>query len=472
MNLNLINFFDQSLKESSLSRRDALKLLSTSALGATFIPKESEASTFEEIKVNIVVVGAGLAGMATASRLNTTLPNSKITIIEPNKNSCSYQSGLSLFAVDFYEKEDILFKTKNFIHKNINVIWEKVNEFNPNSNQLLLSNNKKISYDFLVIAAGVVLDFKQISGLEELDEIASLKQSKQINSFFKNNKISSIYNIDTAEQTSKHINDLIVKAKKGKKIDAVFTQNRGRIKAESSSKEIMYLMNAKLVANNARKNIDMNFYLGESKLFPIKEYEDVLINHMKKRDMNYHLSSNLKKINLKEKTVTFEKSLFEDKVDENKSIEIIKPYDFLHITPPMNAIKEIRDSELSSKNGYASVNKESLQHTKFDNIFALGDIIDTPLGKTAQSVRIQYKILVQNIIDQIKNKEPSLKYDGHTSSSIITDFGKAIEANYDWSMEVSSNTLLNSKEDRYIWWFYKAYLAKPMMKYGLLHGRI
>ncbi len=46
------------------------------------------------------------------------------------------------------------------------MIKDKVAEFNPEANQVKTESGQTISYDFLVVATGLVLDYGQIKGLE------------------------------------------------------------------------------------------------------------------------------------------------------------------------------------------------------------------------------------------------------------------------------------------------------------------
>ena len=58
-------------------------------------------------------------------------------------------------------------------------------------------------------------------------------------------------------------------------------------------------------------------------------------------------------------------------------------YDFLHATPPQAPLEVVRTSPLVNEGGWVDVNKETLQHNKYSNIFALGDCTSLPTSKTA-----------------------------------------------------------------------------------------
>lgn len=485
MKNDLINEFEKELIKKGISRRDAIKLASLGSASFLMNPSEVQANTplkASEVQAKVVIVGGGLAGVSTAARLANSLSTPDITIIEPNMKSVSYQPGNTFLATGIYEKKDVIYNTKDFLPNDVKLIKDKAVEFFPEENYLNLSNGDKISYDYLVVAAGLVLDFSKIKGLEEVGDIYTVEDSTKYNKFFSKTDVSTMYNIDGAVQTWKNMQRLIEKAKNGIKQNAVFTHPNTAIKCGGAPKKIMYLMNSRLneVSKKARENVDMSFYANSSKMFSVKEYEDAIIEQYKARDMNYNLNHNLVEVDLEKKIAVFnnfweEKGAYDadleeyDMIRKNKLVNV--KYDFLHIAPPMKAAPEIADSPIGSANGWVPVNKETLQHVKYDNIFSLGDIAAIPLGKTGGSVRKQYKVLVDNLISAMEGKELKSKYDGYTVCPIITDIGKVMLAEFDWSMKPTPSFPLDPTQERYIWWLLKLYILKPLTQYGMLSGR-
>lgn len=479
----ILKEFEDELIKSGLSRREAIKLLGLSG-GLLFLNNEMNASTTvnaSDAKAKIVIVGGGLSGIATAARLSNSLSSPNITIIEPNENSVSYQPGNTFIGAGLYEKKDVMYSTKDFLPKEITLIKDKAVEFDPQNNKLLISSGKTIKYDFLVIAAGLVLDFTKIKGLEEIGDVYTSEDSKQMNEVLSNTGVSSIYNMDGAVQTWKNMQKLIEEAKTGKKLKAVFTHPNTAVKCGGAPKKIMYLMNARLNEEAVRDNVNMTFYANSGKMFSVKEYESAIIKQFKARDMKYKLQHNLQEVDLKNKIATFdnfwqEKGEYDEDIEEydmiTKHQKVEVPYDFLHIAPPMKAASEIANSQIGSRKGWVPVNKETLQHVKFKNIFSLGDIAAIPLGKTGGSVRKQYKVLCDNLIASMEGKEMPSKYDGYTVCPIITDIGKVMLAEFDWSMKPTPSFPLDPTQERYIWWILKSYILKPMTQYGMLSGKV
>lgn len=66
---------------------------------------------------------------------------------------------------------------------------------------------------------------------------------------------------------------------------------------------------------------------------------------------------------------------------------MILQYSFIHVTPPMSAPTVLMNNkDLTNELGFLNVNKDTLQHIKYDNIFGIGDCTSSPNSKTAASV--------------------------------------------------------------------------------------
>lgn len=479
-----LEIVDEEIKKSGISRRDAFKLagLSSAAylMGNGTDAQAATSANASEVKAKILIIGGGLAGISTAARFVNSLSNPDITIIEPNPKSVSYQPGNTLIAAGIYEKSDIMYDTKEYVPKGTKMIKAKAVEFNPKENKVTLNTGEILSYDYLVIAAGLVLDFKAIKGLEEIGEAYSLGDSKKITDVFANSGACSIYNVDSAVATWEQMQKFVNKAKSGQKVKGVFTHPNTAIKCGGAPKKIMYLTNSRLVEAGAKSNAQLTFYPNGGKMFGVKEYHDAIVKQFEARDFKWNYNHNLIGVDLDKKIATFnkhweEKGEYDPDIEEydmiKKNLEVEVDFDFMHITPPMKAPDEIGKSPLGSAKGWIPVNKETLQHVKYDNVFALGDIAAVPMGKTGGSVRKQYKVLVDNVISLMEGKQMKSKYAGYTVCPLITDIGKVMLAEFNWTKKPTASFPLDPTQERYIWWLMKVYMLKPMTMYGMLSGR-
>ena len=477
-----LDLVDAQIKKSGLSRREAFKLAGLGSAAYLMGETKAQASTMNasEVKGKILIIGGGLAGISTAARLATTLTTPDITVIEPNPKSTSYQPGTTLVAGGVYTKEEIVYNTKDYVPVGVTLIKDKAVEFNPDTNKVVLSSGEIISYDFLVIAAGLTLDFGKIKGLESIGDAYTSGDGSKILNTFGDSGVISIYNTDSAEAGWIQMQKFVEKAKSGKKVKGIFTHPNTAIKCGGAPKKIMSLTHSRLVEAGVRDNAELTFYPNGSSMFAVKDYHDAIIKQFEVRNFNWNYKHNLTEVDLVNKIATFdkrwdEKGAYDEDIEEydiiTKHQDVKVDFDFMHLTPPMKAPDEIAKSAVGSAKGWVPVNKETLQHVKYKNIFSLGDIAAVPMGKTGGSVRKQYKVVVENLISAMEGKELTAKYAGYTVCPLITDIGKVMLAEFNWTKKPTPTFPLDPTEERYLWWLMKVYLLKPMTQYGLLSGK-
>ena len=333
----------------------------------------------------------------------------------------------------------------------------------------------------MIVAAGITLDYGAIKGLEEIGDAYSVGDASKILKVFGDSGVTSVYNIDSSAHMWEQSQKFIARAKSGEKLKSVFTAPNTAVKCGGAPKKVMYLLNSRLnEAAGARSNVSLDYYDDSGKLFSVKEYADAIEKQFIARDMKWHFNHNLIGVDIAKKTAIFnkhweEKGEFDKDLEEyeivKKSQKVEVPFDFLHVTPPQKAPDEIGKSEIGSEKGWVPVNKETLQHVKYSNIFAIGDIAAVPMGKTGGTVRKQYKVLVDNLVAVMEGKEPTHKFGGYTVCPLITDIGKVMLAEFDWTAKPTPSFPLDPTQERYIWWLLKVYLLKPMTQYGMLSGK-
>lgn len=471
--------------EGVMSRRDAMKFLAVSPVAASVLASTTtttEALAASDAKGKILIVGGGLAGVATAAKLTSRLSNPDITLIEPNPKSVSYQPGQTLIAGGVWQKSDIEYETEKFMPKGVKWIKESVVSFDPKSNTVKTSGGQEIGYDYLVVAMGLVLDFAAIKGLEGV--ITSYGANDVVKQKVGKNGVYSIYFADGAVDTYKGIQELIAKAKAHKgaeKLQALFSDPATPIKCGGAPKKIMYIVHDLLVKAGVRDKVELVFLPSGDKMFGVPEYNTAIFEQFKARDFKWEFKTNLVAIDTEKKIATFEKKWLEKgEYDEDlkeytmisMSKNVDKKYDFIHITPPQKAPDAVAKSPLGSAKSWVPVVQETLQHVTYKNVFALGDVAAVPMGKTGGSARKQYNVVAENLIAVMEKKDAlPAKYDGYTVCPLITSIGTVMLAEFNWTAKPTPSFPLDPTQERWIWWLLKTYALKPMTIYGMLSGR-
>ena len=105
----------------------------------------------------------------------------------------------------------------------------------------------------------------------------------------------------------------------------------------------------------------------------------------------------------------------------------------IHVTPPQSAPDFVRNSSIANEAGWVDVDKHTLQHLKYKNIFSLGDASSLPTSRTGAAIRKQAPVLVKNLLAVMEGKELNEKYNGYTSCPVVTGYGKLVLCEFDYN---------------------------------------
>jgi sulfide:quinone oxidoreductase len=142
----------------------------------------------------------------------------------------------------------------------------------------------------------------------------------------------------------------------------------------------------------------------------------------------------------------------------------------IHVTPPQSAPDFVRNSPLANAAGWIEVDQYSLQHTRYPNIFALGDASSTPNAKTGAAVRKQAPVLVKNLLALMDGKPLAARYSGYGSCPLVVGYGKMILAEFGYDNKVMETFPFDQSKPRWSMWILKKYILPWMYWHKILKG--
>jgi sulfide:quinone oxidoreductase len=145
-------------------------------------------------------------------------------------------------------------------------------------------------------------------------------------------------------------------------------------------------------------------------------------------------------------------------------------FDLLHVTPPMCAPDFIKCSPLADKAGWVDVDQFTLQHTRFPDIFALGDASSLPTGRTGAAIRKQAPVVVKNLLAHRAGRPLTARYNGYTSFPIVTRRGRMLLAEFDYDGNPCETFPFNQAKERFSMWILKRYILPQLYWHGMLKG--
>ncbi|MGE3166364.1 MAG: FAD/NAD(P)-binding oxidoreductase [Planctomycetota bacterium] len=390
----------------------------------------------------VLICGGGTAGLSVAAQLSQAPRPPTIGIIEPSDKHY-YQPLWTLVGGGVFPREDSVRNEADFIPAGADWIVQSVAEFEPERSTVVVANGRRISYDQLVVAIGIEIDWDSIPGLRE----AVGKPGTGV---------CSNYSYETVNSTWDQIRDF-------RGGTAVFTEPIGGVKCGGAPQKIMYLAEDYFRREQVRDRTRVIFCNGKGTIFSSPHYAEALLDVVRHRGIEVRYESNLVELRASSREALFR--------HVRSGEESVIRYDMIHVTPPMGAPAVIRQSPLADAQGWVEVDKHTLQHVRFPNVFSLGDCSSLPTSKTGAAIRKQAPTVVANLLAQ-RTGGPSASYDGYTSCPLVTGYGRLILAEFDYTKQPCETFPFDQRRERYSMYALKAYALPRLYWHGMLRGRM
>ena len=430
---------DQGLLKEPFSRRTFMQLTAAGA-GALLLKPEDAQAAKQRSAARIVIAGAGAAGLAAASRLAERLEGATITLIDGRK-AHYYQPGFTLVASGIKPASYVTSSTADYVPHGVEWIEERVAEIDPEGNKVVTASGRSVPYDFLVVATGLQLDYAAIEGMDE--------------SLIGQNGLGSIYHSPAAaEATWRQMSEFADKGGVG-----VFLRPGTEMKCAGAPLKYTFVTEDYLTRRGNRGKAEIIYNANNKALFSVPIVSEKVRMLFQQRDIKVNYDRVLQSIDPGRRIATFR--------TPEGTTEL--GYDFINVIPPMKAPDVVRNSPLPwqqgawGKEGWMEVDKHTLRHVRYPNVFGVGDIAGVPKGKTAASVKWQVPVAVEHLLADIAGTESTARYDGYTSCPLITRLGRAmlIEFDYQNNLTPSFPGVIAPLEELWTSWVVKTMGLKP-----------
>lgn len=436
-------------RSGRLDRRSFLKLGAAGAGTLLLLPDSASAATKVKTAARIVIAGAGAAGLTAAAQLAQRLEGAQITLVDARK-AHFYQPGFTLVAGGIKPASYVVSSTRDYVPSGVELIEEAVAEIDPEGRKVVTATGKPVPYDYLIVATGLRLDYAAIEGMD-VEQIG-------------NNGLGSIYHSpEKAAATWQAMSKFADSGGVG-----VFLRPGTEMKCAGAPLKYTFLTDDHLRRRGNRGKAEIIYNANNKVLFSVPIVHEKVRMLFEERDIRMNYERTLAAIDLGKRIATFKTA--------EGPVEL--QYDFINVIPPMRAADAVRNSPLPwqegnwAADGWIEVDKHTLRHKRFDNVFAVGDVAGVPKGKTAASVKWQVPVAVDHLVAQIEGRESQAHYGGYTSCPLITRLGQAmlIEFDYKDNLVPSFPGIIAPLEELWISWVMKTMALKPTY-ISMLHGR-
>lgn len=390
----------------------------------------------------VLIIGGGTAGLSVAARLTALDAKApKVSILEPSEKHY-YQPLWTLVGGGVFPKEASERAQSDYTPKSATWIRDAAAEIDPERKQVTTRGGATLSYDQLVVAPGMQLDWQKIDGLEgHLGE----------------GGICSNYSYESVESTWRFLRDF-------RGGNAIFTFPSTPIKCAGAPQKIMYLADEHLRRIGARERSRVIYASATPGIFGVERYAATLRKIVERKGIETFFRRDLVAVRPRAKEAVFRH------LDDGS--ELVLPYDLLHVVPPQSAPDFVKTSPLADAAGWVSVDAHTLQHVKWPDVWGIGDASSLPTSRTGAAVRKQAPVLVENLLAHRAGEALPARYDGYASCPLVTGYGKLVLAEFGYGGVPMESFPFDQSEERWSMWALKAYGLPDLYWNGMLRGRV
>jgi sulfide:quinone oxidoreductase len=394
-----------------------------------------------ERKHRVVVVGGGSAGISVAARIRRHVKKLDLALIEPS-DVHYYQPLWTLVGAGVFPREATRRREADFIPGGVTWIRDRVVSFDPERNAVELGDGTRVGYEVLVVAPGIKLLWDAIPGLREA---------------LGKDGVCSNYSYETVESTWRFLKSFAGGT-------AIFTVPATPIKCGGAPQKIMYLADDHMRKIGVREKSRVVYASALDQIFQVPQYARTLEKVIARKGIETLYKHELAEVRGERKEAVFRKV--------GSGEQVVLNYDFLHVTPPMGPPDCVRESALANADGWLDVDKYTLMHVRYSNIFGLGDASGLPTSKTGAAIRKQAPVVARNVAARLKGRELPARYDGYTSCPLVTGYGKLVLAEFDYDKNPKETFPIDQNRERRSMYWLKAYGLPPLYWHGMLRGRV
>jgi sulfide:quinone oxidoreductase len=393
---------------------------------------------------DVVIVGGGSAGVATAASIRKRAPKVTIAIVDPAHDHY-YQPGWTLVGAGVFKPEETRRAEADVIPDGVTWLQVAASGFDPDRSAVELADGRTLTYRVLVAAPGLRLAWEKIAGLEEA---------------LGRGGVTSNYRYDLAPYTHR----LVKEMKAGR---ALFSQPPMPIKCAGAPQKAMYLSCDLWRDAGVLPNIDVEFHNAGGVLFGVATYVPALMEYIEAYGIDLRLESNLVAVDGARRVATFAQK------KDGATATVERAFDMLHVVPPQVSHDWVASSPLAAASGFIDVDEATLRHKRYANVFALGDGAGTSNAKTAAAVRQQAPVVAVNVLAALEGREPVADYNGYGSCPLTVERGKIVLAEFGYGgklLPTFPKWLVDGTRPTRAAWFLKEKMLPPLYWRGMLKG--
>jgi sulfide:quinone oxidoreductase len=340
----------------------------------------------------VVVLGGGVGGTLCANLVARQSKGSAHVTVVDATGIHVYQPGFLYVAVGRQDPAGLRHPESSLLRGDVTLVAEPARRVDPVAQKVILESGRELGYDQLLLATGSRTVMDEVPGAESVHDFytmaGALRLSEALESFERGTIVVGVAGIP--------------------------------YKCPPAPVEFVFLLDDYLTARGVRGRTSIKLLSPLNRAFTIEATSKLVQPILAERGIELTGFFNVETVDPVAKTVT---SL------EGETVA----YDLLVLVPPHRGQRVIEDSGLGDERGWVPVDRNTLQHTGFAHIWAIGDTTNIPISKSGSVAHYEASVAAAGIVAEARGEAPPTHvYDGKVMCFLETGHGQATTIRFDY----------------------------------------
>ncbi len=345
---------------------------------------------------HILIVGGGTGGTVLANRLAEKLASEidsgdvRVTMVTDSEDHVYKPTFLY---VPFGKKttEDARRPVRELVDRRVDITYDRVTDVDTDTRKLTLADGRPLRYDHLTLAMGVELVPDEVPGLQDGGH--------------------HFYGPEGAER----LQDALAAFTEGHLVLSVIGVPH---MCPAAPVEFTLMADDWLRKRGVREDVDITYTYPIQRAHGIQSVADWATDQFDERDIAVETFFNADEVDPDEEVLH---TMEGNKLD----------YDLLVGIPPHSGSDLVTEAGLGD-GGWVDVDKQTLEATAAEDVYAIGDVADVPTSKAGSVAHYEAGVVADRIASRVRGQVPTAVYEGKTVCFIEAGMDEAtfVEFNY------------------------------------------
>ncbi len=341
---------------------------------------------------DVLILGGGVGGTIVANLVAKEAGNrARITLVD-STGLHVYQPGFLYVAVGQEKPAALQREEKHLLRDDVKLVIDTATLIRPDRQRVVLKSGRTLRYDELLIATGSRTVMNEIPGGVSAQDFytmpGAIRLFHSLEEFGGGTIVIGVAGIP--------------------------------YKCPPAPVEFAFLLDDYLRARAIRGKTKVKLLSPLNRAFTIEATSKLVQPILAERGIELTGFFNVESVDPIARTVT---SL------EGETVE----YDLLVLVPPHRGQQVIEESGLGDERGWVPVDRNTLKHTRFDRIWAIGDATNIPISKSGSVAHYEASVAAAEIVATVRGEaQPTHVYDGKVMCFLETGQGQATTIRFDY----------------------------------------